>query len=130
VDAETPLPATAAHSANHLSLVASGTNHMPLFFQVRDGPFVPTLRMLHQFPDMLPKFRVDRGAIRFVLAGANIMAPGLTSKGGAMDDVPADTVVVRARGLGARRGARLLTGPGVVCRASLRRARSTRSRSA
>jgi len=86
-------PLIVAKCANHLSLVASGTNHMPLFFQVRDGPFVPTLRMLHQFPDMLPKFRVDRGAIRFVLAGANIMAPGLTSKGGAMDDVPADTVV-------------------------------------
>mmetsp|Transcript_19965 Transcript_19965/g.51488 ORF Transcript_19965/g.51488 Transcript_19965/m.51488 type:complete len:92 (-) Transcript_19965:280-555(-) len=42
---------------------------------------------------MLPKYRVDRGAIRFVLSGANIMAPGLTSAGGEMDDVPADTVV-------------------------------------
>lgn len=84
-------------SVNHLSLVASGSTSLPLFFQVRDGPFVPTLRLLHQFPDMLPKYRVDRGAIRFVLSGANIMAPGLTSAGGAMDDVPADTVVVSAR---------------------------------
>ena len=44
-------------------------------------------------PDILPKFRVDRGAIRFVLSGANIMAPGLTSAGGEMDDVPAESVV-------------------------------------
>ena len=41
----------------------------------------------------MPKFQVDRGAIRFVLSGANIMAPGLTSAGGAMDNVPADTPI-------------------------------------
>lgn len=44
-------------------------------------------------PDILPKYRVDRGAIRFVLSGANIMAPGLTSACGSMDDVPVGTVV-------------------------------------
>jgi PUA domain protein len=39
--------------------------------------------------------RVDRGAIKFVLAGANIMCPGLTSSGGALDmDVPAEAPVV------------------------------------
>lgn len=80
-------------SAHHISLVASGHNFAPLFFQVRDGPFVPTLRTLHLFPGLLPKYRVDRGAIRFVLAGANIMAPGLTSAGGAMDDVGGNSVV-------------------------------------
>ena len=36
---------------------------------------------------------MDRGAIRFVLSGANIMSPGLTSAGGEMDDVPADSVI-------------------------------------
>ena len=36
---------------------------------------------------------MDRGAIRFVLSGANIMAPGLTSAGGKMDDVPEGTTV-------------------------------------
>ena len=64
-----------------------------LFFQCRSGPFIPTLRFLHRYPDILPKYQVDRGAIRFVLSGANIMAPGLTSKGGKMDDVPAESVV-------------------------------------
>lgn len=46
-------------------------------------------------PDILPKYTVDRGAVSFVLGGANIMAPGLTNteKGCAMDDVPADTTV-------------------------------------
>eukprot|EP00453_Perkinsus_chesapeaki_P002935 CAMPEP_0185919702 /NCGR_PEP_ID=MMETSP0924C-20121207/7159_1 /TAXON_ID=321610 /ORGANISM="Perkinsus chesapeaki, Strain ATCC PRA-65" /LENGTH=32 /DNA_ID= /DNA_START= /DNA_END= /DNA_ORIENTATION= len=32
---------------------------------------------------MMPLVRVDRGAIKFVLKGANIMTPGLTSPGGA-----------------------------------------------
>ena len=44
-------------------------------------------------PDILPKYQVDRGDIPFVLSGANIMAPGLTSKGGRMDDVAAEAVV-------------------------------------
>lgn len=33
---------------------------------------------------MLPWMQVDRGAIRFILSGANIMCPGLTSKGAKM----------------------------------------------
>lgn len=96
-----------------------------IFFQCRQGPYIPTLRFLHKCahrrtplarraeaqeamrsssrrvrvrlpdPDILPKFTVDRGAVPFILGGANIMAPGLTNtpKGSAMDDVPADSVV-------------------------------------
>lgn len=37
--------------------------------------------------------QVDRGAVKFVLGGANIMCKGLTSPGAKMDDVPAGTVV-------------------------------------
>lgn len=33
-------------------------------------------------PYILPKVKVDRGAIRFLLAGAQMMCPGLTSAGG------------------------------------------------
>jgi PUA domain protein len=45
-------------------------------------------------PDLLPKIQVDRGAIKFVLSGANIMCPGLTSKGARMEvDLPTDSVV-------------------------------------
>lgn len=56
-------------------------DNVPLFFQERDGPWCPTLRILHQYPDMMPKLRADKGAIKFVLSGANIMCPGLTSPG-------------------------------------------------
>ena len=31
---------------------------------------------------MMPRLQVDKGAIRFILGGANIMCPGFTSKGG------------------------------------------------
>jgi len=43
----------------------------------------------------MKKFQVDRGAIKFVLSGANIMSPGLTSPGGVLDDeVEEETPVV------------------------------------
>ncbi|KAI0029822.1 hypothetical protein K488DRAFT_88345 [Vararia minispora EC-137] len=54
----------------------------PLFFQHFDGPFYPTLKLLHKYPFLLPRVGIDRGAIRFLLAGAHMMCPGLTSKGG------------------------------------------------
>ena len=38
--------------------------------------------------------QVDRGAITFVLSGANVMCPGLTSKGAIRTpDLPVDSVV-------------------------------------
>ncbi len=45
-------------------------------------------------PFMLPKMQVDKGAIKFILSGANIMCPGLTSAGAKMTRVPKGTVVV------------------------------------
>nr|KYP67454.1 Malignant T cell amplified sequence 1-B [Cajanus cajan] len=62
--------------------------------------YMPTLRLLHQYPNIMKKLQVDRGAIRFVLAGANIMCPGLTSPGGALDeDVGAECpVAIMAEG--------------------------------
>jgi predicted RNA-binding protein (TIGR00451 family) len=35
---------------------------------------------------MMPKLRTDKGAIKFVLSGANIMCPGLTHPGATMHD--------------------------------------------
>jgi PUA domain protein len=43
---------------------------------------------------MLPHMQVDKGAIRFVLSGANIMCPGLTSPGAKMTKVDKDQIVV------------------------------------
>lgn len=79
----------------------------PIMFQSRDGPILPALRFVHQYPDL--KFRqvtVDKGAIPFLLGGANIMCPGLTNPGGEMpedeEDEPGlqkgDGVVVYAEG--------------------------------
>mmetsp|Transcript_49490 Transcript_49490/g.124439 ORF Transcript_49490/g.124439 Transcript_49490/m.124439 type:complete len:182 (-) Transcript_49490:39-584(-) len=69
------------------------------FFQIRDGPFMPTLKILHRYPDILPHFQCDTGAIKFVLDGVNVMCPGLTSAGGSMVDVPAETpVAIMAEG--------------------------------
>jgi len=58
--------------------------------QKSEGPIVPHLRLLHKCthinynidPDLLPTCQVDKGAIKHVLSGANVMMPGLTSAGG------------------------------------------------
>jgi PUA domain protein len=61
---------------------------MPIFFNERDGPWYPTLRLVHKCefnpsllekpastvmwwadPTILPVVRIDKGAIKFVLAG-------------------------------------------------------------
>eukprot|EP00899_Mesostigma_viride_P012308 jgi/Mesvir1/21078/Mv17231-RA.1 len=84
-------PLIIAKCPGHVNFVV--VENKPVVFQVRDGPWFPTLRILHQYPDIMPKLRVDRGAIKFVLSGANIMCPGLTSKGAEMEDVPVDTAV-------------------------------------
>jgi PUA domain protein len=60
-----------------------------------------TLRLAFFFylsdPYILPKVQVDRGAIRFLLAGAHMMCPGFTSAGGrlppAEEAVPAERLV-------------------------------------
>jgi len=64
------------------------SDNEPVFFQSRDGPILPTLRLVHQYPELVfNKVTVDQGAIPFILGGANIMCPGLTNPGGEM---PAD----------------------------------------
>lgn len=66
----------------------SSPSDEPVFFQHRDGPILPTLKVVHKYPMLdFTQVTVDKGAIPFILGGANIMCPGLTNKGGAM---PAD----------------------------------------
>lgn len=45
-------------------------------------------------PFMMPHMQVDKGAIKFILSGANVMCPGLTSPGARMTKVEPETVVV------------------------------------
>jgi len=85
----------------HLAIYA--VQGEPLFFQHFDGPFYPTLRLVHKYPHILPVVGVDRGAIRFLLGGAHMMCPGLTSAGGylppAEEALQAGTpVLIRAEG--------------------------------
>lgn len=54
-------------------------NEVVLFQHFDD--IIPTLKLVHKYPDCFPRVQVDRGAIKFVLSGANIMCPGLTSAG-------------------------------------------------
>lgn len=41
----------------------------------------------------MKKMQIDKGGIKFVFGGADVMCPGLTSPGGKMDDVKKDQVV-------------------------------------
>ncbi|KAI5803356.1 PUA-like domain-containing protein [Peziza echinospora] len=81
---------------DRLSLYAIG--HEILFFQHFDDTIFPHLKLVHKFPECFPKLQVDRGAIRFILDGAQLMCPGLTSPGArlppAEEAVPAGKVVV------------------------------------
>jgi len=80
---------------DHLNLIV--VNGEVVFFNERDGHYLPTLRLLHKYPDILPHVQVDRGAIKFVLSGAMIMCPGLTSPGARLppdeNELPAGTAV-------------------------------------
>ena len=62
----------------------------PLFFREGDDGFIfPCLRLLHCLPDLLPKCHVDLGAIKHVISGAVVMAPGIYQ----MDTVKAGDAV-------------------------------------
>ncbi|MCJ1419048.1 hypothetical protein MMC32_005399 [Xylographa parallela] len=78
-------------------------DNQPLFWQHMDDPIIPHLRVVHAFPKCFSSLGIDRGAIRFVLSGATLMAPGLTSTGGRLPDEDAqlkegDVAVVEAEG--------------------------------
>ncbi|KOC62953.1 Malignant T-cell-amplified sequence 1 [Habropoda laboriosa] len=83
---------------DHIEIIVNAAGEL-LFFRQREGPWMPTLRfyiLTHlkiSDPFFLPMQQVDKGAIRFVLSGANIMCPGLTSKGAKMTPVEKGTVV-------------------------------------
>jgi len=59
-------------------------NNEIMFYNQHNGPFLPTLKLVHKYPTMMNRMQTDKGAIRFVLGGANIMCPGFTSPGGSI----------------------------------------------
>eukprot|EP00128_Syssomonas_multiformis_P016871 Colp12_sorted_trinity150504_noHs@18512 len=84
-------PVIVAKCQDHINLIT--VNKDILFFQEREGPYYPTLRLLHKYPNILPHQQVDKGAIRFILSGANIMCPGLTSPGAKLEPAAENTIV-------------------------------------
>jgi PUA domain protein len=69
---------------DRVSLYVLGST--PLFWQHMDDPLIPHLSLVHKYPQCFDRIRIDRGAIRFVLSGAALMVPGLTSPGGRLPD--------------------------------------------
>jgi PUA domain protein len=59
----------------------------PVFFQHRDGPILPAIKLVQQYPTLeFTRVTVDKGAIPYLLGGANVMCPGLTNKGGILPE--------------------------------------------
>ncbi|KAI6227457.1 PUA domain-containing protein [Aphelenchoides fujianensis] len=78
---------------DHVELIATEDGQVQ-FIKHRDLPYIPSLRLLHKFPYILPHQQVDQGAIRPVLNGSHIMAPGLKSAGARLaDGVQKDQIV-------------------------------------
>ena len=108
---------------SHLMLYCQRIEHtdnrvpsdIPILFQHRDGPILPTLKWIHPFccaskenesnndndtmthspPSVVPftYIQVDAGAIPYLIGGANIMCPGLTKPNGSSYMPPDDNDV-------------------------------------
>ena len=50
---------------NHILLIPDINGKEILFFSERGEVWFPTLRLLHQYPNILPRLQVDKGAIKF-----------------------------------------------------------------
>ena len=89
---------TIAKCADKVQIVL--INGEPMFFSERDGPFFPTLKLVHKYPSFMKRMQCDKGAIPFILGGANIMTPGFTSPGGSIpfDLQEGDRVAIYAEG--------------------------------
>ncbi|CAI7905529.1 unnamed protein product, partial [Closterium sp. NIES-53] len=76
------------------SVLTSSPLHCFLPFSLSPSPITPHPPLPHPDPGMMCKMQVDRGAIKFVMPGANIMCPGLTSPGGKKGDgIPVNSPV-------------------------------------
>ena len=77
-------------------------NNEPCFLQAKEGPIIPHLKLLHKYPFLLPTCQVDEGGIKHLISGADVMIPGMTSKGGKLPtekEIPHNIVAVLCEGL-------------------------------
>ena len=63
------------HLENHLQLYA--VEGKPVLFELGSGQVFPHLYIAMTYPGMLPAVYVDDGAVRALLRGADLMAPGI-----------------------------------------------------
>jgi len=79
-------PPLVQYKAPNLIVYCTGGGvNVPLFYQHRDWGDVtfPTLKFIHKYSGLSwTKVTVDKGAIPYIIGGANIMCPGLTNPGG------------------------------------------------
>ena len=73
-----------AKCSGNVSIIVWGKR--VLGFKIKDGAFLPSMKLLHMYPTTLKQVQVDKGAIPFLMAGANCMCPGLTSPEGKLPD--------------------------------------------
>ena len=77
-------------------------NNEPCFLQAKEGPIIPHLKLIHKYPHLLPTCQVDEGGIKFLISGADVMIPGLISKGGRLPtekEIPHNIVAVMCEGM-------------------------------
>lgn len=68
-----------------ISTLPAGTTHNKgtkpvkriVFWNMREGPWIPTLRLLQRYPSLLPTLLTDAKCPKFILQGAQMMAPGI-----------------------------------------------------
>lgn len=63
------------------------------YIEDRDHNLIPTMRILHSYPFMMPHMRCDKGAIKHILSGSHVMCPGLTHPNATMVDIKKGSVV-------------------------------------
>ncbi|KCV68196.1 hypothetical protein H696_05125 [Fonticula alba] len=69
-------------------------NDKPQFVQLDEGDIFPTLRVLQRFPRLMPGIYVDKGAVRPLMGGSDLMVPGIYKPSlEAIGELPAGTVV-------------------------------------
>ena len=71
-----------------------------IMFVTDEEIVIPSLKLVHMMPSILPRTQIDKGGIKFILSGADIMCPGLTSEGGFISEEQqkGDVVAVFAEG--------------------------------
>ena len=63
----------------HVSLYA--VDEKPVLVQLNEGQVIPHLKIAMEYPGLLPCVYVDDGAVKALLRGADLMAPGIKKLG-------------------------------------------------